>query len=153
LEQFALGIRQALAVPATPSPSWSGWFDWVRRPAFAMAFAMLALVAVVSTYSIGRTRFAPVASLQLSATRGELPTVAPARELDLTLSDAPPQSGTRRAEVFNGSGKNVWSGIAQDGPGGIEVKAEQRLGPGNYFLRLYSASGEVLREYGFRIRK
>jgi hypothetical protein len=29
---------------------------------------------------------------------------------------------------------------------------ERQFGPGDYFVRLYSVSGKVLREYGFRVR-
>jgi hypothetical protein len=46
----------------------------------------------------------------------------------------------------------VWSGLADGGETGLHVKAARRFGPGDYFVRLYSASGKVLREYGFRIR-
>jgi hypothetical protein len=46
----------------------------------------------------------------------------------------------------------MWSGMAGASAAGIQVKAGRQFGPGDYFVRLYSASGKMLREYGFRIR-
>jgi hypothetical protein len=34
----------------------------------------------------------------------------------------------------------------------VHVKVMQRLAPGDYFVRLYTASGRMLREYGFRVK-
>jgi len=55
-------------------------------------------------------------------------------------------------EVVNVMGTAAWSGLAESGSAGVQVRVTQRLGPGDYFVRLYSASGRMLREYGFRIR-
>jgi anti-sigma factor RsiW len=159
VEQFALAMKQAMnqdhrtepATAAVPSGS-QPWLDWFRRPAFSMVLAMVALIGVLSIFSGGKSKIAPVAALQLTAVRGQVPTVAPARELDLTLTDAPRDAAVSRVEIFNAAGQTVWSGLAQSGAAGVEVKAEQRLTAGDYFLRLYSPSGEVRREYGFRIR-
>ena len=70
-----------------------------------MALALVAMVASISIFSSGRTKFAPVATLQLTASRGEMSLTVAARELDLTLSDAPGAGGPFRVEVVNGDGQ------------------------------------------------
>lgn len=155
---FALGMREALGTQAVPQTAYqTGWMGWglaslFRRPAFSMALAFVALLVVVGVFSNGRTKFAPSASLQLTAMRGEMPSTVPARELDLTLSDGPREGGPFRIEVLNATGGSVWAGLAESGPAGVEFKLTQRLAQGDYFVRLYSVSGKMLREYGFRIR-
>jgi hypothetical protein len=151
---FALGMQEASAKQAAPRPVWMGWglASFFRRPAFSMALAFVALLVVVGVFSNGRTTFAPSASLQLTAMRGEMPSTIPAREFDLTLSDGPREGGPFRIEVLNATGASVWGGLAESGPAGVRFKLTQRLAQGDYFVRLYAASGQILREYGFRIR-
>jgi hypothetical protein len=151
---FALGMQEALvSAPVAQTAGW-GWglASLFRRPAFSMALAFVALLVVIGVFSNGRTQFAPSASLQLTAMRGEMPSTIPAREFDLTLSDGPRDGGPFRIEVLNAAGASVWSGLAESGPAGVRFKVTQRLGQGDYFVRLYSVSGKTLREYGFRIR-
>ncbi len=143
---FALGMREAPAAPKTD------WFAWLRRPVFSMGFGFVVLVLAIGIFSNGRTTFAPSASLQLTATRGEMPFSVPAREYDLTLADGPRDGGPFRVEVVYVTGIAAWSGFAESSPAGVQVKVMHRLGPGDYFVRLYDASGRMLREYGFRIR-
>lgn len=160
IEAFALGMRDALASEplgyeraAAPRVDWFGWqsLSIFRRPAFSMAFGFIALVVLVAVLSNGRT-VAPSASLQLTAMRGEMPFTNPAREFDLTLSDAPRDGGPFRIEVVNAMGVSMWSGLAASTPAGVQVKLMHRLIPGDYFVRLYTGSGNLLHEYGFRIR-
>lgn len=158
---FAIGMREALALPdpepetaalQRKGPARADWFGWLRRPAFAMAVAFAALVIVAGIFSSSRTTYAPSASLQLTAMRGEMPLAAPAREFDLTLTDGPREGGPFRVNVVNAMGTSMWSGLAVSGPSGVKVAVQQPLAPGDYFVRLYSPSGAILHEYGFRIR-
>jgi len=152
---FALGMREASATQAAPRTGWLAWgglASFFRRPAFSMALAFVALLVVVGVFSNGRTKFAPSASLQLTAMRGEMPSTIPAREFDLTLADGPREGGPFRIEVLNATGASVWGGLAESGPAGVRFKLTQRLAQGDYFVRLYSAAGKMLHEYGFRIR-
>jgi hypothetical protein len=159
IADFALGMQEASskaasgmsAVPQTRRSEW-GLASFFRQPAFSMALAFAALLVVLGVFSNGRTQFAPSASLQLTATRGEMPIAVAAREFDLTLSDGPREGGPFRVEVLNATGASVWSGLAESSPAGVRFKLTQRLVQGDYFVRLYSVSGKVLREYGFRIR-
>jgi predicted anti-sigma-YlaC factor YlaD len=164
IEDFAIAMRDALseesaleAVALKNASFRGGWFKWallssLRRPAFSMALGCVALIVAMVIFSNGRAKFAPGASLQLTAMRGEMPTTIPARELDLTLSDGPKVGAPFRIEVVNAMGATMWRGPANDRPAGLQVKLMQPLVPGDYFVRLYSADGKELREYGFRIR-
>lgn len=155
---FALGMQEAAAPAATPQTDWfgrrlvAGLPSLIRRPAFSMALAFAALVIVIGIFSNGRTQFAPSASLQLTATRGDMPLTVPAREYDITLADGPREGGPFRIEVLNAAGMALWSGLRASSPAGVQVNVTQRLSQGDYFVRLYSPSGKMLREYGFRVR-
>jgi len=145
IENFAMGMKEALNTNPRPRPD---WFGWLRRPVVSMGLTFAALVVLAGIFSNAGMKFAPTASLQLTAMRGEMPSTVPAREFDLSLVDAPREGGPFRVEVVNASGVRMWSGLAAD----EHFKVQQRLGPGDYFVRLYAASGKMLREYGFRIR-
>jgi hypothetical protein len=73
-----------------------------------------------------------------------VPISAPARELDLTLSDAPPQGGTFRVEFVDAVGQTVWNQYAASGAVGAEIRIQRKFGPGAYFVHLYGASGQLL---------
>ena len=163
IEDFAIGMREALRDPqllaaTEPSAGRSRWFampvfDWLKRPAFAMALSFAALVVMAGVFLHGHVGLAPVASLQLTALRGDMPFVVQAREFDLTLADAPRDGGPFRVEVLNSMGVSMWSGMADSAPAGVQLKLMKPLLPGDYFVRLYSASGTMMHEYGFRIRR
>jgi anti-sigma factor RsiW len=155
---FALGMREVLETDPVPvavvpqeAARKTSWFDWVRRPAFSMALGFAALILVIAIFSNGKTKFAPSASLQLTAMRGEMPSTVPALQFELALSDAPREGGPFRVEVVNDMGLSMWSGLAPSSPDGVHVNVLQKLEPGGYFVRIYSAEGKVLREYGFRV--
>jgi hypothetical protein len=159
-EQFSLGIRDALVADSLNAPAAasraerfvSGVISTLRRPAFSMALGFAALIVVVALFSQGQTKFAPSASLQLTAMRGEMPYTVPARQFDLTLADGPRDGGPFRVDVVNAIGASMWQGLAESGPAGVRVQLKQRLAQGDYFVRLYGPSGGVVREYGFRVR-
>lgn len=152
---FAIGMREALSFqPAfTPVATSKDWLAWLRRPVFALAIAgAAALIAIIAVVSTGRTKVVPTAMLQLTAIRGEMPATSAAREYDLTLADAPRAGGPFRVEVVNGNGESVWKGPADPDTKGAEVKIDESLKQGDYFVRLYAGSGQMLHEYGFRIQ-
>jgi hypothetical protein len=151
---FALGMQEAGTKAATPQTRRAEWglASFFRRPGFAMALAFVALIVVMGLLANGRPKFAPSASLQLTATRGEMPVAVAARQFDVTLSDGPREGGPFRVEVLTATGASAWSGLAESGPTGVEFTLTQRLTQGDYFVRLFSVSGKMLREYGFRIR-
>jgi hypothetical protein len=154
-EDFAIGFREALETEpvATPAPQSSpGWFDWLRRPAFSMGLAFAGLILVIALFSNRKLALAPSASLVLTAMRGQLTETPPARTYDITLSDGPREGGPFKVQVMNAAGAPVWNGLAVAGASGTQFTEGRRIDPGDYFIRLYTIEGKVLREYGFRIR-
>ena len=155
-QAFNIAIREALkqeAPAARSAASRKDWRAWLRRPAFQMALALVLILAAVSVY-VGRgSRLPPLATLQLTATRGEMPSVHPARELELSLAGAPADCGPFRVEVVNSGGGKVWDGLADTEGDAVIVRVATALQPGDYFARLISDSGALAREYGFRIEK
>jgi hypothetical protein len=118
---------------------------------FAMAaFAVLLLAAAIFWMS-GRRNLPPVASVQLTALRGDIQMVAAAKALDLTLTDAPALGGPFRVEIVDSTGSAEWSGSARPDASGLKAHIAKKLPAGTYFARLYDASGRLLHEYGFRI--
>jgi hypothetical protein len=153
VEAFTSGVRDAFGPnSAIATSKQTELFAWLPWPRVTIALAFLALATVILIFSRDQTQFAPVANLQLSATRGEMPVTAPARELDLTLLNVPMEAHSFRALIVNATGRTVWSGQARQATDSLQVKALHRFESGDYFLRLYGASGDVVREYGFRIR-
>jgi len=122
--------------------------SWLSRLA-PMLIAALLLVSVLAWFSRHSAVPAPAPfSVELAAVRGAAAGQAPARrplllELDLTgLSDGQPFAG----EVVDSAGSRVAR---------FPVAARaalKALPPGNYFVRVYKASGELLREYALTVK-
>lgn len=164
---FAFAMQDVLKQhPQPATASNGGWFQhlvqgWLPSggavPRFAVAGAFAAIVLAAGLYWGGGSRFgastrlAQVASLQLSAMRGEMGSVPAARELDLLLTDAPSSGDPFRVELVSETGAPVWNGRPAMNSGGMEIKIARPLSAGVYFARLYDASGKLLHEYGFRI--
>ena len=158
-EQWSLAARAVLREEPVAETGWRSWPSftwsgggWVRQPGFAMALAVLLLIAgAVGYFSRGGLKLAPVATLQLTAMRGDMETVPPAQEVDLTLTDAP-ASGEFRVQVVDEVGSQVWDGKVTGTAGGRAVRLQRRLRQGAYFVRLYGLDGQLMHEYGFRVR-
>lgn len=142
---YCLTMRQELLKPEAPGfrLDWS----WLRMPAVAMAaMAMLLLVFAGWFLYRPRTPLIPLATIQLSALRGEMPVAAEARETDVTLLDAGTQLGS--AEVVDANGGSVWKGPLAEGG---KLRLSRALARGTYFVRLYDGP-RLIREYGFQVR-
>jgi hypothetical protein len=79
---------------------------------------------------------------------------APAgRPLDLSISAADiPPAPQYRLEVVNAAGKVVWSDAASLGGGKLTAHVPKPLTAGQYWVRLYGRSSELLAEYGLRVK-
>ena len=160
VETFALAMRQAVA-GEPEARAHTSWFRWpglwfgrlrlqdLRPPAFIWAGGFTALLLAAGLYFHSGRNVAPLASLQLTAIRGDIQSATPAQETDITLADAP--AGTAlRGEVVDATGGPVWNGpLEGDAP---KIKLLKPLTPGNYFVRLFDNTGKLLHEYGFRVR-
>ena len=71
-----------------------------------------------------------------------------AADLRIEMPDLP--DGEYRVEVVDAAGGPVWSGIAWAVGNQLRVSEPKRLRSGVYWIRLYSASGELLREFGLK---
>ena len=153
--------RAVSKVPSETNPSpraiWrkpSEWFEWLRVPRLAVACAGVAiLIAGAAVFSGGGKNLSPTASLQLTAVRGDMPFVNQAREVDLTLMDAPDSGVHWQADVADGTGHIKWAGKTSPAAAGVKIEIRKALAPGDYFVRLYGADGALRHEYGFRVRQ
>jgi len=73
--------------------------------------------------------------------------------LDLAMDGAnlPPAQGYR-LKVVNQSGQEIWSGAATVDGTQLSAHLAAGLRSGVYWVRLYSSSGDFLREFGMRLR-
>lgn len=151
-EVFASSMRQALSAEAGVQLR-AGWrerlsFRGMRPPALAWATAFAVLVFSAGLYLRPGDNIAPLASLQLTAMRGNSQTVPTAKETDIALRDAPALPSLL-AEVVDSTGRAVWAG---DFENRRKIRLMKQLAPGDYFVRLYGGNGKLLHEYGFQVR-
>jgi hypothetical protein len=128
--------------PRAKQPGWS----WGLGP--VLALAVLTLVMVLQKQV--QEPFAPVA-VSLSSLRGLDPlTSAPAgKPLQLNMNAPDLTSGKQyRVEVVDATGYTVWKGAATETDGKLVATMSKPLGRGVYWVRLYGADSELLREFG-----
>jgi len=132
-----------------------------RRPAriLATAASVLLLVAAGLRWVTGPAKWRnrgtaePALVINLAATRGNgIEAKAPsgrALNLQLDLAGLPAESSFR-LEMVDALGKRVWQGavVPQDFRA---VASVPRMAGGLYFLRAYTPSGKLLREYGIEV--
>lgn len=140
----------------------SRWWNWISLPAFPRLAVAGALALLVLAFVIGRTwnspdgSFAP-ATVLLQVSRGPEAggaAQAPAgRPLHLVtdITQLPP-SATYGVEIVAVSGARLYFTKAPARDGSLRVPVTRRFETGLYFVRLYSAGGELLREFGLRVR-
>ncbi len=129
----------------------------VLFPARVASIAAAAVLAVLLAIVGGRIAVrgpssAPVA-VALKATRGAAMrvTAPPGRSLALALDlEGLPEYSTYGISAVDGFGALMWRGVAQRN--NLQASATLAATPaGTYFIRLYTPSGELLREYGLVI--
>jgi hypothetical protein len=152
-DSYTSAMRQAAAqlVDAPSQPDRSPW-SFPRLLPAAVALACAVLVAGVALRYLNSPE--PAFAVNLAATRGaRIVAKAPA---DRTLALRPDLTGltagpSLRVEMVDRLGNRVWPGSAAT-PGLLAGATVPRQRPGIYFVRLYGASGELLREYGLEIQ-
>ena len=155
LEAYAHAMRQAISAEPEQQSHWFSRFQFrwqfssLKTPVMACAGGLAAVLLAGTLYLQSPSHLPPLATLQLTATRGATPVVEPSRETDLTLADAPPGIALR-AEIVDANGSQVWNGILETPAHRIALS--QTLATGNYFVRLYDDGGKLLHEYGFQVR-
>jgi hypothetical protein len=128
------------------------WWTWLRLvPALAV---VAALVAAIGWWSGSSDMARPPFAISLEATRGAASSAwAPAdRGLLVRLDLAGlPDLQSYRLEMVDDNGAAVWQGTVT----AHNARAEARIPKtraGAYFIRVYSPSSELLREFGLKTR-
>jgi hypothetical protein len=156
-DKYILVMKRAAAhwhVEKAPGAKGSRAILWPSMTAILGA----GLVAAALAVGIPHARVArESSSVELVALRGgEAPATARARAgAPIAIAIDTTDLDDRRhlhIQVVDQVGKPVWSGDAVESAAGntISARIEARLTAGVYWIRLYSASGEVLREFGLR---
>lgn len=131
-----------------PEPRQSWWnVSWLV-PALAGLILLLAGAGVLSKFN----RALPPLAVSLVATRGDATGAsAPSgRPLSLTPDlTGLPAASSYRLEIVDAEGRRTWQGSFGPEHATLAVPAHRK---GLHFVRIYSSSGELLREYGLDIK-
>jgi len=116
---------------------------------------VLAGAAVTWRMQSSPVAMAPVATIKLVALRGGEGDVARApagRPLELVFGRTDLGADrSYRAEVVNASGRQMWSGNVRIADQSLSIRVDEPLRAGTYWVRLYSSSGQLLREFGMSV--
>lgn len=125
----------------------------VRQLAWAMAFVALALVGIAVRLSLRAPAPSLPFALVLETSRGsELQHAPSGRPLDLSLDiTGLAVLPSYQLETVDASGSIQARSPATASEGRVKASFREGLRPGPYFIRLYSPSRELLREYGLQI--
>ena len=148
-ETFAESMRlAALQLCQTPSPNAAKRLAPRLFPVLAYA-AVLAVLMVAGWRWMRPSQMAPALAVRLEAIRGaQAGSQAPAGRplvFQPDLHGLPPASSYALV-LLDRDGRKIWQGSTID-------PTHPGLSAGQYFLRVYSNSGELLREYGLEIAK
>jgi anti-sigma-K factor RskA len=126
-----------------------------RRPVFAFALAAVVLLVVFAGIRRNDRAVAAPIAVGLQVTRGDTNlTTAPAGKplmLQPDVATLPPQA-SYRVDVVDQGGGVQWNGEGklQDSKLSVTVPG---MNAGVYFVRVYSADGQLLREYGLEVSR
>jgi hypothetical protein len=153
-DEFVAALKCAASRPAPQSTSQPGGW-WSVLPSLASRVSLativaLALLALVVVWNRPQEPSTPVA-VSLTSLRGLSP-LAPAPagkrlQLSLDLPDLA-SAGEYRVEVVDAAGSPVWKGALSNLNGKLVATMSRPLGRGVYWVRLYGADSELLREFG-----
>ena len=144
------GASTRVRQPAKPAVR----FQFFSRLLPLLSAAALVLALAVAGLWLGRVvPVIPANVVNLTSTRGVGIDVKapPGRALNLNLDlEGLPAAASFRVDIVDRGGTIVWNGTAQsrDSKAIAQVAG---LAAGIYFVRLYTTSGELVREYGLEI--
>jgi len=155
LERQCSGVPPRPPVRPAPSPGFALPQMIGSDLLLAMAFLLVLVGTAVAWRMQSSANSFPASTVTLIALRGGEGDVARApssRPLDLVFdrTDLPPDL-SYRAEVVSSSGRQVWNGNVQIAEQSLTARVTNPLGAGVYWVRLYSSSGKLLREFGLNI--
>jgi hypothetical protein len=150
-ERYVSAMRAASAELCREEAEKPARQSWPRLlPLVACAALLAIVVAAVVRFNANP---APLLAVELTAVRGTVPggTVPAGRGMALTpdlIGIAIP--GPYRMEIVDERGVIDWQGAYNPATGPVSVPAQRA---GTHFVRVYSNSGELLREYGLDVRR
>ncbi len=124
-----------------------------RRLGWGMALAALALGGLALRLSMNPAHSSQPFAVALQTSRGSELQHAPARRplaLSLDITALPPFPAYQ-VETVDAVGRVEAQSSARASQGRVRTSIAKGLPSGNYFIRLYSPSRELLREFGLRI--
>jgi hypothetical protein len=124
-----------------------GFFRPVTLAPAAAAFALV-LTVIVAPIPIHEPQLETV---QLESARGEagIASVAAGNRLHLVLDTRGlPDLPVYKIELADSRGRAVWSASAKPAATGLSVTTDQAVTAGRHWLRIYSGSNDLLREFG-----
>ena len=152
LESFVKAMRAAATESRKRDQKKEGY--WWSFPRWAPALAALALLvgaAMVVPRFTGNSQ--PPLAISLAATRSAaMNAIVPAgRALNLTPDLTGLAADTfYRLEIVDENGKPTWQGRYTAGQDAVRVPPQRA---GTHFVRIYSSSGVLLREYGLVVNR
>jgi anti-sigma factor RsiW len=125
----------------------------LRRIGWAMAIAALLILGVALRLSWRSSPSAQPLALVLVNNRGsELQRVPAGRPLTFSLdATGLPVLPAYDVEAVDAKGAVLAQFHAVTGQSGIDIRLSEGLRRGNYFVRIYSPTRELLREYGVQV--
>jgi len=125
----------------------------VRRLGWTMALVTVALGGLALRQWLSPTAVSPAVALVLETSRGSEVRHAPARRaLDLSLDiKGLPAYPVYAVETVDALGRVQAESMAAVSEGRVRTSLSKGLRPGNYFVRIYTPSRQLLREYGLVI--
>jgi hypothetical protein len=152
-QEFIRAAKVAAAEYQTnPRRDWLDFARFYRLPKFVALAAAVLLVAVILWH---RDPAISAASVDLIALRGGAIPMAQARagaELDLRIDlTGLPALPAYRIEIVNADGRSTWTTTTAAGERTLIAHVPKRLARGIYWVRLYSESAELLREFGLKL--
>ena len=148
------GAAQSLRLEAQfrarqPARSWFPlWSD-----ALAVGLALLAFILAWGPWAIHKAANAPPVAVLLETTRDSRTQTAPVSRPLLLTADLTQLASypAYRLEVVDAAGRRVLGSPPTPGSGKLSLPIPGGLARGAYYVRLYAASGELLREFGLRV--
>jgi hypothetical protein len=155
-DEFTAAMRAALTEMKAPEPEAESWTARLGRlvalpkPVWAGALAAtLALVLLLPWQGGNQAPFA----VQLETVRQAAAAAAPADRPLLLTVDLTGLAVDRdyRLEIVDASGRLVWRTTTRSATDKAVVSLNKGLKRGGYWVRIYEAGGELLREFGLKI--
>jgi len=140
----------AMKIAANQPAHWRGFLPSLANRTQVAALVALAVLALVAIWPHPPEPSAPV-PVSLSSLRGTSPLAPAPTGKSLRISIDQPDlvpTGKYRVRVVDAAGVTIWKGPVLDIEGKLVAILPQPLAKGVYWVRLYGADSELLREFG-----